>query len=403
MALVQQPAPAVIINPDAVIRDKIRYSVTGHKQEQCLQDIAALLPKFRQTEWGKNKRKTLLKHIMAILTVIAGGALVKLVDDILTYSHRVQPLATRLPAVKKYRNVIKKLGDYHSTLDDYEKWKAMQFVVPDLTVSDLQSLSWTVSDRSYRTTKRVLNTNNNRIDMTSTDRIDRDYNDTPADLKRDVHEQYLKHSRSSSNIVLKKETQKRGYPVVKRHLTSSIRAAWDEFPRKGEIGLTTFQKLKGAEFGKPKRDSDKCDYCIEHHFLGKALRRLHREAIGNPHPQSDGVVVDEDDFSLDDDDDRSLFTRRHALLDEPAIARIRSHIDQSVTNGTMTRNDAAIWTQRIASYRLSLIHRNNSRKIQDEFERRLESLSDHELLFLFDFKQNVVVGHCPQEEHWVFR
>ena len=400
MALLQ---PAEIINPDAVITDKIRYSVAGHKQKDCLRDIASLMTKFQQRQWKKSKRDRLLHHIMSILTVIAGGALVDLVNDIVTYSHRIEPLIARLPAVQKYRKVIRKLGDYHSTLDNWEKWKAMQFVVPDLTVSELQSDDWTVSDRSYSTTKRVLSRNNNRIDMTTTERTDRPYPSLPDDLKRDLHDHLLKNSRSSANIVLKKLTEKRGYPVVKRFRNCSIRSIFDTFPRNKEIGLTSFQKLIPPEFGQPKRESDKCSFCIEHHFLGKALRRLLREADGIRRPESNGSVQDEDDCALDDEADHSLFTRRHVQLDDSAIARIRSHIDQSVSNNTMTENDAAVWTQRIASYRLSLIHRNNSRKIQDEFERRLQSLGDHELLFLIDYKQNVVVGHCPDEEHWIFR
>lgn len=399
--------PLVAVNPPSLDDHNIRYSIAGSHQAHCLRDVHDLLSaRFRQNPWGTTKRRHLLPHIMNILTVIAAGNLIALITDIVTYSHRQSPLFPQLPDTKRYRNVIEKLGNYHANLHDHQKWKALQFVVPDITVPELNDMNWTVSNRSYNRAMVVLGGNDGNIDMQSTKRYDRIYQGINDDLQKAIYEHYLLNSRSSPNIVLKKLSEERGYPVVKRYMTCSIRSAWHTFPHNKEVKLTSFQKYRPPEFGRPKRDSDKCSYCVEYHFLNHQLHRLY-ETILTGHPEghqprnlgNDPIVEDEVEKNLDDEGDYNPFAQRHDPLDTDTINHILEYINESIPN----ENDADIWRQRIASYRLALIHRNNSKRIQQKFNDKLQSLTIHELLFVFDYKQNVIVGRCPEEEHWEFR
>ena len=66
--------------------------------------------------------------LITILSVVSGGQLVDVVNDIVEYEYNGSKLIDQLPAVNKYKNVIGKIKDYNQTLNHLNRWKSLQIV-----------------------------------------------------------------------------------------------------------------------------------------------------------------------------------------------------------------------------------------------------------------------------------
>ena len=107
----------------------------------------------------------------------------------------------------------------------------------------------------------------------------------------------------------------------------------------------------------------------------------------------DEECEDEDDVRYDP------FHEHQDVWSEDVLQRFEDGVKKAEWSDLEKR----IWLQRIRSYRLLLEHRVLNEKVNNRFAEQLRNLRNHELLFLMDYKQNVVINHQPEEENWVFR
>ena len=84
-------------------------------------------------------------------------------------------------------------------------------------------------------------------------------------------------------------------------MTCSWDEAYNTFPVKNNISLTSFYKYKSREFCKPKRISDKCHYCMEYHVLNCQLKKFYRDRIIFEDDQKE-IIID----NIDSGDEKEL-------------------------------------------------------------------------------------------------
>ena len=405
--------PVVMNPPTTIIGHDFdmnrRFENAGHTIQQCLIDVADCFKRFTHlTPWCAYRRRFWRSLLITILSVVSGGQLVAVVNDIVEYEYNGSKLIDQLPAVNKYKNVIGKIKDYNQTLKHLNRWKSLQYVVPDFSERELKGYGFNCGERSIKRTKELLVAHNG-ISMQSI-KQNRDYQTTKPHLIEKIHEHYHRKSRPSPNIVLKKLTEERGIPVTKRYMVCSYRRAYDTFPYRQDVSESTFYRYRPPEYAPPKRVSDRCSYCMEYHFINQQLHRLDKrirclsedeEKKEEEEQEENGELVEDVDGVEEEKYDP--FAERHGTLDEDELQRKLELIDESESKNEMTSNEAAIRRSRIEAYRLLVRQRLTNELTQQEFDRQLANLTDHQLLFLFDYKQNLIVGHCPEEEHWKFR
>ena len=136
-------------------------------QQTCLKQAADALELFPNTPWSDNKKKTLLPNLIRIIKAISGDQIINVVNAVVLRRENNTPIIEQLPAVTPYTNIIRKLGEYADTLNSIDKWKAVQFVAPDIKVRELKALGWTIREEAFNTAKKRLN-DHNGILMNST-------------------------------------------------------------------------------------------------------------------------------------------------------------------------------------------------------------------------------------------
>ena len=85
------------------------YGISGNGHRECMSDIVEAMEDINQWrgihEWNDNKRNTWLNDIIKLLSLISGGNLLGLIDDIIKYKHEGHKILDVLPSLQKYHNV----------------------------------------------------------------------------------------------------------------------------------------------------------------------------------------------------------------------------------------------------------------------------------------------------------
>ena len=404
----------ILINTRNIRSNQYTFCIAGKgfAQKYVIEDAAKAVAQCNWGPWNASKKKHCLSHVTKLLEAISGGDIIGLINDIVCTKENNQQILEQLPALQKYHNVLGKLAEWSHTVKNIHEWQCLQFVVSDFNESDLKSHGFSVTETSIATAKNRLNIHNDHIIVDTAKRIDREYPDIPDHMKRKIEAHYLRNSRLAANTVLKLPTRSQNKIVYKRHRTCSKRRMWMTFPYNKKISETTFYKYEPEGIGPPRRISDKCSYCVEFHFLNGQLHRfvdkLHSQTTDDLRilegfesgSESGDSVLGSD---LDDDVAYDPFAEKLDALDVVTLDQMENALQSGNYPMSMEDIDVDIWMKRIAAYRTLLRHRESNQKTQEKFDYQLANLGEHELLFLFDYKQNVIVGHCPEELHTNFR
>ena len=287
-----------------------------------------------------------------------------------------------------------------NTPNHLNKYQALQFVANEFSVDELKRMGFDCSKRSIGTAKRWIAANRGDIVLKKPLRkSEKKLSDADIDL---INLHYFRCSRPVPNAISKRETKKRGRIVQKRIMCMSYRDCYDTFPARNRISERVFYHYRSGEFSKAKRDSDKCSYCVGYHNI---IVQLHRKlrAIEQEEKKSE-----EEGYSSDDDvlgDPINIDIRREqsglSQLNCAQIARLKKYFDEEAN--ALSDDERRLWKNKLENYEIIVEHREDKARLRAKYNHDIDHILPHEMVMVMDYKQNLVVGHCADEEHWVFK
>ena len=389
------------------------YGIRADNIHNSLSDVITVLHLNTQQfpAWNDFSSMLFMNVIMLFLRIISGNNLIGLMNEIVSQNN--DQIFNQLAPLNKYNNTIHKLVEYNHELNIQNRWKSLQFVVSDFDKDELKAFGFQCSKRSIRTAKELLASNDNKI------LIEKPNCKPPNVLTLEQVEQITQHyydnSRPSPSEVLKIETKKREIIVQKRYMTCTIAEAYETFAFKDKISKSSFRKYKGNELASPKRITDKCYYCMEYHIINNRLHKLYRRKIerdrddnvhdvGYDSEDDEKQIMLEDDLIVDGDSiavDVNSVDKTLIELTPLQIAQISHYVNDDINQ--FSPEDKKIWNKNIADYRVLIKHRNSVKHINDKYNDMIDNIGDKDMVIVGDTKQNIIVCHCPEESHYVFR
>eukprot|EP01083_Nonionella_stella_P087077 242110_1 len=149
---------------------------------------------------------------------------------------------------------------------------------------------------------------------------------------------------------------------------------------------------------------------MEYHKLKCQLRRKYNAIQDNDDSKSDIDDMDCDDNDVIDSDNDDM------ILDEIDIRKsdrcVQSLKVDEITSFEQYLNDpdpVLLPSDRkslkikLMNYKSITKHRQENVATRAKYNDDIDNINADEMVVVIDFKQNLVVGHCPREENWRFR
>ena len=115
------------------------------------------------------------------------------------------------------------------------------------------------------------------------------------------------------------------------------------------------------------------------------------------------IIVDDNNDDWKDDAKDDVEIEVDKSLNQIVPLALDHMIDYINTTDTLSPHEKDIWRNRIKSYQALSRHRHQNVETQKKFESDIDNIADDELVFVFNYKQNLIVCHCPEETHWKYR
>ena len=389
-----------------LIQGKTKYLISGTGTKLAFDDFVCAMGEMNHNKpikkWNDNRKKYWLDPIIRLLEILSGNDIIALLNDIVDEQYNGNKIFTQLSALYPYNDTMNKLKSANLANDNHmNKWQILQYVTA-FDIDTLQNMGFDCGRDSIKNAKNTL-ANNNNIPIISKPKKTVPWSLTPAQIEAINHHLYI-NSRPAPSEICKNESKLSGHIVQKRFMCCSYKDAYNTFPDKDQFEYDAFLSHKGKEFALPRRDSDKCHFCKEHHQLNRLLGRKCQAIIREEDDQKD--ETDDDDTDVDSDDDvlediDFEFDKNVGELSAYRIDRLKEHYDRD--DLVIDENERQLWKNRLDNYELIIAHRAENEATRAKYNKDIDEMKAGEMVVVFDFKQNLVVGHCPNEEHFRFR
>ena len=165
-----------------------------------------------------------------------------------------------------------------------------------------------------------------------------------------------------------------------------------------------FLAHRRPEFALPSRLSDKCSHCAEYYLLNSTLNRKcrhiqleHQRKLDEQKMKFENDETSEDGDVLDD----MLVDKSLPELNACKLGKMNECFDDDSI--VISEDGRQLWKNRLENYELLIAHRSENKETRAKYNADIDDMKQGEMVLAFDHKQNLIVGHCPDEEHWRFR